>query len=105
MTLDQRCHRLSPLCIRQPNHTSRRHRRVLPQDRFHLRWIDILAAADDDVVAPLHQPEIALVIQIADVAGEEVAIANGFGGGVGVFVITAHHGGASDDDFPFFTGG
>jgi len=47
---------------------------VLVDRRLDFLAADILAAADDDVLLAVDDEQIAVVVEIADIAGQEIAI-------------------------------
>lgn len=76
---------------------------MLAQDGFHLSRVNIFAPADNDIIAPLDQPEVAVVIQIPNITGEKFAVADGLGRSCRIFVITGHHRRAAHHNFALFT--
>ena len=63
------------------------------QDGLDLRRGDVLAAADDRVVRPPVDEQVAVLVQVADVAGREPAPVVESGGGAGVLagdLISSH---------------
>ena len=67
---NQRSNTLSPLLIRHAKHKRFFNGLKHAQCRFNLRWIHILAASHNQVAAALHEEEVAILIEIAEVAGE-----------------------------------
>ena len=67
----------------RPDHRDLRHRLVQRQAAFDLDRRDVLAAGDDHVVDPAGDEQIAVLVEIAGVAGEVPAVAQRLGVGVG----------------------
>ena len=66
---------------------------------FHFLRADILAAADDDVLEAIDDEQIAVFVEIADVAGAEMAVrGERCGGGGRIVPITADVRGGADRD-------
>ena len=61
------------------------------QHLFDLARIDVRAAADDQVLRPVHQGEEAVVVERAHVAGVEPPAAQRGGGRLGVAPVALHH--------------
>src|SRR4051812_174542 len=67
--------------------------------RLDLLAADILAAADDDVLLPVDDEQIFVLVEIADVAGAKVEVGGEGGGGGGrVVPVSADVGGGADGD-------
>jgi hypothetical protein len=67
--------------------------------RLHLLAADILAAADDDVLLAVDDEQIVLLVEIADVAGLQVAVGRERRGGRGrVVPVAAEIGRRADGD-------
>ena len=62
-----------------------------PQQWFHLGRVDLLASADDDVLQSSGNEEVALIVEISEVAGAQVAVADRRGGLVGTPPVRRHH--------------
>ena len=71
---------------------------VLVEGGLDLGGVDVLTAADDDVLQPVDDVEEAFVIEPAEVAGEEPAVAEGSGRGLGVVEVAPHDSGPSQPD-------
>src|SRR3970282_2313467 len=71
-----RHHLLTPLHARHADNGRLVHRRVLLQHRLDLPRRDVLAAADDQVLRPAGDVDVAVVVHPADVAGVEPAAAH-----------------------------
>src|SRR6185369_14911281 len=69
---------------------------MLAQHRFEVARVEVEAAADDHVLAPIDEREKPVVVEAADVAGADEALAGrveplGFGGPLGLAVVAGHH--------------
>src|SRR6266508_4234819 len=72
---------------------------VAVEDLFDLARVDGVAAADDDVLLAVDEEEVALVVDVPDVAGFEPALVRyGLAGRVFVSEIAAHDPRAADED-------
>ncbi|MET3365119.1 hypothetical protein ABIF60_006514 [Bradyrhizobium japonicum] len=63
--------------MRHREHASLQHGRMAEQDLFHLERRDLLPAAVDDVLDAADDEEIAVSVEIAEIAGPEPAVAEG----------------------------
>ena len=68
---------LAELLVRDGEHAGLQHRRMAQQDLFDLQRRDLLPAAVDDVLDAADDEEIAVGVEIAEVAGPEPAVAEG----------------------------
>ena len=59
---------LAPLVTRNPDHHAVADRRVVEQDRLDLGRIDVHAAGHDHVGLAVAEEEVALLVDVADVA-------------------------------------
>ena len=75
------------------------HAVVTLDDILHFLGGYVLAAAADDIFLAVHEVEVVVVIQPAQVAGEEPAVAEGGGGFRWVAPVAGHGGGVADGDF------
>ena len=66
LKLNHRRHFLPPFRVGQTDHTGFSHGRMLPQCRFHLGRIDVFPARNDQITATLNQPQIPIIIAIAE---------------------------------------
>ena len=84
----------------QPHHGNFLDERRLQVVRFDLFRIDILAVAEDDdfFLAP-SQKQMALRVEIAEIASEEPSVSHDRGCCIGTIPISLHHDGAADRDF------
>ena len=64
---------------------------ILPQHRLQLGGIDVLAAGDHHVLLAVDDPEIAVLVEPADVAGAEPAVEEGLAGGGLIRPVLIHH--------------
>ena len=65
---------------------------------FDFGGYDVFAAADDEVATPLEDPEVTVVVEAAQVAGVQPAIAQSAGRFLRLIVVAAHDGGAAHED-------
>ncbi len=75
-------HPLAPSLVGLADHRHVPHQRVAGEDLLDLHGMDVLAAADDHVVHPPGDHELAVVVDVAHVAREVPAIAQGASVGV-----------------------
>src|SRR5260370_3229447 len=80
------------------------HGRVGHQHLFDFTWVDVEAAANNHILHPVDDVEIALFCAPPDVPGVDPAMAHRFGGGFWAFVIALHHVVPPDSDLPYFAG-
>ena len=92
----------TPVGMRNPEDHRGRDRWVVDDDLFHLARIDVVAAGDDDVLCPVEQVEVTLVVEEADIAGVQPTVSQGLGRGFRVVPIARHHYFAAGDDFTDF---
>src|SRR5699024_7245178 len=74
-------------------------------DRLDLLRVEVLTAADDHVLDPVDDGEVAVLVEGSDVAGVEPSVDDRLGGLLGPVEIAAHDGGAGDEDLAGFAGG
>ncbi len=77
---DKRFDHLPSGLIGAGDHRRLGHRRVFPQGAFHLEGPDAVAGAENHVVAAADEPEVAVIIHVAAVAGQVPAVAEDRGG-------------------------
>src|SRR5262249_20425102 len=77
------------------------HGRVLAQRGFDLGRVDVLAARDDEVAAPVEHGQVAAGLEPADVAGVEPAVAERGGGRFGPAQVAGHERRAAHRDLAF----
>src|SRR5205814_10092200 len=68
---------LAELWVRDGEDAGLEHSRMAQQDLFHFQRRDLLSAAVDDVLDAADDEEIAVGIEIAEIAGPEPAAADG----------------------------
>ena len=73
--LDDGEHRFAPLLVGHADDRRVADRGVLEQDRVDLGRIDVHAAGDDQVGAAVGEEQVAVVVEVADVAEREVVAA------------------------------
>ena len=86
-------------------HTDHGHHRnhwMRHQHFFQLTRIHVVAAAQNHILDPIHNRQIAFVVKDADVAGVEPAVSHGFGGRIGAFIVALHNVVAANHDLAFF---
>ena len=69
-----------------------------------LLGVDVLAAADDHVLDPVDDSQVAVLVDDPDVAGVQPSVPDHLGGLVRLAEIAAHHVGAADHDLAALTG-
>ena len=84
---------------------SRRDGRMPNQDRLDRRGVGLVAIDHDQVREPVHQVEIAVVVESAEVTGVQPAAAQRLGRRVGAAQVAGHDRRAVDDDLAHLTGG
>ena len=72
LRLDDGHHDLAPFVVGHADHADVADRRMAEQHRLDLGRIDVDAAADDEVRAAVGEEEVAVVVDVADVAEREV---------------------------------
>ena len=65
---DDRGDDLAVLVVRQPDHRHLGDVRMADEDRFDLGRVDVRAAGDHEVLAPVDHVEVAVLVEIPDVA-------------------------------------
>ena len=68
-------------------------------------WVDVVAPAQDQVLDAVDDEEIAVLVQIADIAGMEAAAQEGVDVVLGAIGVAGHDLGTGDADFPLFARG
>ena len=87
LQLDDREHHLAPLGIGNADHRDVADGRMREQLGLDLRGIDVDAARDDEVRRAIGEEQVAVVVEIADVAEREVVAAVARGRLVRVLVV------------------
>src|ERR1700677_5382595 len=84
--------------VRQPDDGGLGDRRVLVEDLLDLARVHVVAAADDQVLLPVDDVEVAAGVDPGQVAGVEPAVADRLGGGLRALPVALHHVRPADDD-------
>ena len=79
--------------------------RKLVDDDLDLPGIDVLAAADDHVLGPVDQDQVAIFVEVTDVAGVQPAVDEGLRGLLRPVQVATHHVVALDDNLAGLTVG
>src|SRR5688500_14241845 len=79
-------------------HSATAHRRLQVQDVLDLARIDVRAAGNDHVLGAVLQRQETVLVEGADVAGPQPAIAQSPGRGLRILPVARHHRVALDDD-------
>ena len=79
--------------------------RQLVDDDLDFPGIDVLAAADDHVLGPVDQDQVAVVVEVTDVAGVQPAVDDGLRGLLRSVQVATHHVVALDDNLAGLTVG
>src|SRR5437762_6218424 len=97
---------LAPAVVGQADDRNLGDARVAREGVLDLDRIDVLAAGDDHVVDPPGHPEVAVLVEVAGVAGEVPAFADRAGGRVRAVVVAAEGfvRGEADDDLAGLAG-
>ena len=80
---DDRDDALAPAIVGDADHRHLAHARMTREHVLDLEWVDVLAARDDHVVEPPVDPQVAVAVEMAGVAGVIPAVADRFRVGVG----------------------
>jgi hypothetical protein len=88
---DDRQYGLSPLLIRDPDSGSLKHHWVSIENILDLTKVNVLAAGDNQVFFAIHNEEIPILIEIADVAGVAPPASQCISGRLGIHPISLHH--------------
>src|SRR6202158_584807 len=84
-------HRLAHLVVRDTDHRDVGDLRMSHQDAFDFRWVHVSAAGDDQIGAPIRDEQVAVAVEVAEIAGRKKSVAKG--GAVlvlGVAVLEVH---------------
>jgi hypothetical protein len=73
-TDDIRGHALAPLVIFGPDDRHLVDAFVFVEDILHLGRVDVLAAGDDHIVDPVDEKQVAVLVEVARIAGKEPAV-------------------------------
>ncbi|MNE98793.1 hypothetical protein D3C80_1973620 [compost metagenome] len=69
-----RVHRFAPLLVRNANHRTHGHLGMAGDDVLDLGGIHVLAAADDHVLEAVDNEQVALLVHVGAVAGEQPTV-------------------------------
>src|SRR5689334_3375653 len=83
---------LAPVVVRHADDGNFRDRLIAEKDVLHLARVDVVAAGDDHVLRAVHQREVAVLVEAAEVAGVEPAVAQGLGRRLGHVEVAGHDG-------------
>src|SRR4029077_11984989 len=89
--------------MRQADHGGLGDGGVVVQRLLDLPRVDVVAAADDQVLLPVHDVEVAVLVHPGQVTGVEPAVADRLGGRLGAMPVTLHHVRPADDDLAHLT--
>ncbi|MND63791.1 hypothetical protein D3C80_551090 [compost metagenome] len=92
-------HRLAPLLAGDANHRTHQYRRMAGNHVLDLCRVHVLAAADDHVLEAVDDVDVALLVHVSAVTGEQPAPAQGLGGFFGLVPVALHDVRAAHDDF------
>src|SRR3569623_667194 len=96
---DERDHLFTMLIVGQPDHRGLANAGVSEQHVLDLSWIDVVPGADDQLLLAIHEEQVAVLIQVADVPAEQPSVAVEHGArGLLVAPIPPHHARAADGD-------
>ena len=95
---------LAEPAVGTPDHSGRRDRGVRQQHVLHVAGVDVEATPDDEVLDPVHDVEVAVGIEVADVAGVHPPLAHRQCGGLRVLPVALHHPGRPDAHLAGLTG-
>ena len=88
---DERHRLLAEHRVRLADDRGLKHRRVTVEHVLDLLGVDVLAAPDDEVLDPVHQRQVPILVEPADVAGVQPAAAQYLGRLAGPAEVPAHH--------------
>ena len=92
--------RLAPVFVRQSDDRDLLHGGMSQQDAFHFHRRNVFAAADNNILDPVANLRVAIGTDDGRIAGMEPAVAQRFGGRLGIGVIAFHDHVPAHDDFP-----
>src|SRR5574337_798813 len=96
----ERLHRLPPLLVGDADDRHLEDGRMAAEDLLDLARVDVGAPADDHILLPIGDEEVAALVQVADVTGVKPAAAERLGGGLGLPPVPLHDQVAPDHDLP-----
>ena len=91
---------LAPDVVGDADYRRLLHRRVLGQGHLHLGRENVLSAGDDHVLHPVHEEQVAAVVEVAGVAGAIPAVPEDLGGSLGLVPVLAHEVAGPGPDLP-----
>jgi hypothetical protein len=94
---------LTPLVVGYADHRGLEDGRVAGQHFLDFPGVDVLSAADDHVFRSPDEGQVAVFVDVADVAGVQPAVDDDSGRFVRTPEIAAHDIGAGDDDLTVHT--
>jgi len=100
MAIDERLGPLTPVLVRDADHRAFQHRGVGRDGLLDLDAGDVLAAGDDDVLAPVAQLDVPVRVPHGQVTGVGPAAGERLVRGGLVGLVAAHHVVAAHDHFP-----
>src|SRR5579875_2864906 len=89
---------LAPLVMRDAEHRGLADGRVLVEHLLDLARVDVVAAADDELLLAVDDEEVAVLVDPAHVAGVQPAVDDGLRRGLRPLPVAAHHVVALDHD-------
>src|SRR5579872_7486103 len=89
---------LAERLVRHADHGGLGDRGMLVEHLLDLARVDVVAAADDQVLLAVHDVEVAVLVDPGQVAGVEPAVADRLGGGLGPLPVALHDVRPADDD-------
>src|SRR5215469_18493716 len=89
---------LAKTLVRPADDAGHRDRGMLEQEVLHVAREDVEAAADDEVLLPVHHVQVAVGVEVADVAGMQQAAAQGRRSLRGRVPVAGHHPVRADAD-------
>src|SRR3546814_17361407 len=90
---------LAPTYVGNADDGALRHARMGGERAFNLDGKDVLAAADDHVLQPVHDIDVALLVHPAEIAGMHPSTPDPPGGLFGQTPISRNHNPAPDNTF------
>jgi hypothetical protein len=88
---DQRLRRLAPLRVGDADHRHLEDAGMTADDLLDLARVDVGAPADDHVLLAIGDEQIAILVEVADVAGVQPAAAQGLGRRLRLVPVALHH--------------
>ncbi len=104
MRLDHGGDPLPPFAVGQPDDGAVLDGGVGQQRLLDLGGVHVEAAGDDHVLGAVHDEQVVLPVEVADVAGVEPAEPEGLHGGLRILVVAGHDQGAAGHDLAALPG-